>query len=230
MTVAGGQAVTLDLTGATINEAPMNPLQGFLHLLSDPNIAFVLFMIGVLRADLRARQNPNFVTGILGALAIILAFIGFGSLPLNVAGLLLIGLGLVLFVLEAQIVSHGLLTIGGDRLPRAGRVGALHAPRATRLQPTVQVATPVIVGHGRHRGPAHGALITLAAIRTRRMAALGRARSASPSRSVPRASSRRPLEPLGTVYLAGEAWTARTADERRPSPATRPSGSSASTA
>ena len=47
-------------------------------------------------------QNPNFVTGILGALAIILAFIGFGSLPLNVAGLLLLGLGVVLFVLETR--------------------------------------------------------------------------------------------------------------------------------
>ena len=63
----------------------MNPFQAFLHLLSDPNIAFILFTIGFYGL-LFELQSPNFVTGILGALAIILAFIGFGSLPLNVGG------------------------------------------------------------------------------------------------------------------------------------------------
>ena len=53
------------------------------------------------------------MTGILGALAIVLAFIGFGSLPLNIGGLLLIVLAMVLFVLELTVTSHGLLGIGG---------------------------------------------------------------------------------------------------------------------
>ena len=70
----------------------MNPFQALLHLLSDPNIAFILFTLGFYGL-LFELQSPNFVTGILGALALILAFIGFGSLPLNVAGLLLIVLG-----------------------------------------------------------------------------------------------------------------------------------------
>ena len=64
----------------------MNPLQSILHLLSDPNIAFILFTLGFYGL-LFELQNPNFVTGILGGIAIILAFIGFGSLPLNLAGL-----------------------------------------------------------------------------------------------------------------------------------------------
>ena len=70
----------------------MNPLQAFLHLLSDPNIAFILFTLGFYGLFFEL-QNPNFVTGILGAFALILAFIGFGSLPLNIAGLLLVGPG-----------------------------------------------------------------------------------------------------------------------------------------
>ena len=70
---------------AVVDEAGMNPFQGLLHLLSDPNIAFILFTIGFYGL-LFELQNPNFVTGILGALAIILAFIGFGSLPLNIGG------------------------------------------------------------------------------------------------------------------------------------------------
>ena len=90
----------------------INPFQGFLHLLADPNIAFILFTIGFYGL-LFELQNPNFVTGILGALAIVLAFVGFGSLPLNLAGLLLIGIGILLFALEPTVTSHGLLTIGG---------------------------------------------------------------------------------------------------------------------
>jgi membrane-bound serine protease (ClpP class) len=107
-----GVQTTVSVAGATVDDQAMNPLQGLLHLLSDPNIAFVLFTIG-LYGLIFELQNPNFVTGILGALALILAFIGFGSLPLNLAGLLLIAFGIVLFALETQIVSHGLLALGG---------------------------------------------------------------------------------------------------------------------
>ncbi len=111
VTVAG-TTTTLALEGVGVDEQDMNPFQGLLHLLSDPNIAFLLFTIGTLGLIIEL-LHPNFVTGILGALAIILAFIGFGSLPLNLAGLMLIVLGIVLFVLEATVTSHGLLAIGG---------------------------------------------------------------------------------------------------------------------
>ena len=108
----------------------MNPFQSFIRLLSDPTIAFLLFSIG--SAGLLAElYNPNFVTGILGALAIILAFIGLGTLPLNVGGLLLIVFGLVLFGLELTVTSHGLLRIRRRPVHRAGRVRAVHRRRAT---------------------------------------------------------------------------------------------------
>ena len=122
----------------------MNPFQSLLHLLSDPNVAFLLFTIG-LYGLLFELQNPNFVTGILGALALILAFIGFGSLPLNVAGLLLVGLGLVLFALETQVVSHGLLAVGGIVCFALGASALYTEPGADPTLPLVQVATPVIV-------------------------------------------------------------------------------------
>src|SRR5688572_11930958 len=101
-----GTDVLLELEGAAVREAGMNPFQAFLHLLSDPNIAFILFTIGFYGLFFEL-QNPNFVTGILGALALILAFIGFGSLPLNVAGLLLIVLAMILIGLELTVTSHG---------------------------------------------------------------------------------------------------------------------------
>ena len=111
VTVAGQEA-TIDTAGAETYELAMNPFQSFLHLLSDPNIAFILITIGFYGL-LYEVISPNYVTGIVGAIAIVLAFIGFGSLPLNVAGLLLIALGVVMFLLEFHVISHGLLTVAG---------------------------------------------------------------------------------------------------------------------
>ncbi len=88
----GTTSVTLHIKGAATTEIDMGPIQVLLHLLNDPNIAFVLFIIGGLGL-VGELFHPNFFTGTVGALAIIGAFIGFGSLPLNVAGLILIAAG-----------------------------------------------------------------------------------------------------------------------------------------
>jgi membrane-bound serine protease (ClpP class) len=202
------QQVTLDLTGAQTSELGMNPFQAFLHLLSDENIALLLFSAGSLGLTYEL-INPNFVTGIIGAMAIILAFIGFGSLPLNVAGLLLIILAIVLFILEATVTSHGLLAVGGVVCFFLG-ASALYtvpgdpfAPAVTAAQPLVVVMTVTFA--------AFAALIVVAAYRTRRMTAgpgmIGVALGVGTSGVV-----RMPLDPLGSIYAAGEEWSARTAD------------------
>jgi membrane-bound serine protease (ClpP class) len=208
VTVAGGETITLDLAGATINEAPMSPGQAFLHLLSDPNIAFLLFVLGGLGLAIEL-VHPNLLTGIVGALCLILAFVGFGSLPLNVAGLLLLGLGLLLFVLETQITSHGLLTFAGIVCFVLG-ASALYSAPGNLAEPAVQVATPVIVVT---TGMAAllMSIIAIAAVRTRRM----KASAGTVGVPVPIGSEgivQAPLEPLGTVYLADEPWSGRTAD------------------
>lgn len=115
---ADGAGLTFDgapipqLAGLPITDVRMNVGQSLLHLLSDPNIVFILFTVGFygLLAEV---WHPNFFSGIAGAIAILLAFIGSNSLPLNVGGLLLILLGIGLFVLELQVTSFGLLTAGG---------------------------------------------------------------------------------------------------------------------
>ena len=132
----------------------MNPFQGFLHLLSDPNIAFILFTLGFYGL-LFELQSPNFVTGILGGLAIILAFVGFGSLPLNLAGLLLIGIGIILFALETTVTSHGLLAVGGLVCFVLG-ASALYTEPGDPLAPAVSVALPLLVVDQPHDGGVHG--------------------------------------------------------------------------
>ncbi len=209
-----GQPVTLRTAGLATDQVDMNPLQAFLHLLADPNIAFILFTIGFYGL-LFELQNPNFVTGILGAFAIILAFIGFGSLPLNIAGLLLIGLAIVLFVLELTVTSHGLLAIGGLVAFVLG-ASALYTETGTPTAPAVEVALPIIVTMTALTA-AFVAVVVWAAIRTRRMPPvnIGVGPSGATSDLVgTEGEVRRALLPSGTVYAAGEEWTARTADGR----------------
>jgi membrane-bound serine protease (ClpP class) len=203
-----GQQVTLDLANAETTELGMNPFQAFLHLLSDENIALLLFSAGSLGLTYEL-INPNFVTGIIGAMAIILAFIGFGSLPLNVAGLLLIILAVVLFILETTVTSHGLLAVGGVICFFLG-ASALYtvpgdpfAPAVTAAQPLVIVMTVTMA--------AFAALIVVAAYRTRRMTA-GPGMIGLPLGVGTAGVVRMPLEPLGSIYAAGEEWSARAAN------------------
>ncbi|HYM52444.1 MAG TPA: NfeD family protein [Candidatus Dormibacteraeota bacterium] len=115
---ADGRPYTFDgaplppLAGLTIRDVTMNFGQQFLHVLSDPNVAFILFTIGFY-GIISELFHPNFFSGSIGAIAIVLAFIGSNSLPLNIGGLLLILFGIALFVLELNVTSFGLLTIGG---------------------------------------------------------------------------------------------------------------------
>jgi membrane-bound serine protease (ClpP class) len=210
VTVQGGHTITLDLTTATFQEQAQNPFQSFLHLLADPNIAFLLFTAGSF-ALLFELQNPNFVTGILGAIALLLAFIGFGSLPLNLAGLLFLALGLILFALEPTVTSHGLLTIGGIVCFVLG-ASALYSEPGNPLAPDVSVAVPLIVVMTVTTA-AFMTLIAVTAVRSRRMTATpGTIGTGVPVGTL--GEVRRPLGPFGSVYVGGEEWSARAVDDR----------------
>ncbi len=208
--IIDGTERTLDLVGATADELAMNPFQAFLHLLSDPNIAFLLFTVGFYGLFFEL-QNPNFVTGILGGLAIILAFIGFGSLPLNVAGLLLIALAIVLFVLEPTVTSHGLLTVAGLISFILGASALFTAP-GDPTGPFVEVAGPLIATMAVTTAAFMG-LIAWSAVRSRRMSTTpGLVGGTAGGLAIGTAGIvRSPLNPSGSIYANGEDWSARTA-------------------
>ena len=205
-----GQSVVLALDNAVLQDLPMNPLQSLLHLLSDPNVAFILFTIGSYGL-LFELQNPNFVTGTLGGIAIVLAFIGFGSLPLNIAGLLLIGIGIVLFIVDLHVTNHGLPTLAGLVAFSLG-AAALYTQPGDPTAPVVSVALPVIVTMVTLTALFMG-LIVWAAMKTRNMqTAHGLIGAGLPPNTM--GEVRRPLTPIGSVYAGGEEWTARASDER----------------
>jgi membrane-bound serine protease (ClpP class) len=203
----GGAEVTLELGGATVTEQTMNPLLALIRLISDPNIAFLLFSLGS-TGLLIELYSPNFVTGILGALAMILGLMGLGTLPLNVGGFLLLIFGLVLFGLELTVTSHGLLGFGGLVCFALG-ASALFTGPTDPFAPVTQIWPPVImVATG--TGALLLGLMVFGAIRSRR---IGRGLPIGAHVALGTTGKvRAPLSPLGSVIAGGEEWTARTAD------------------
>src|SRR5947209_2480966 len=103
--VMAGGPVVLKTRGAAVREFPMGWRLEALKVLSDPNIAMLLMTIGTI-GILAELYNPGAILpGIIGAISLIMAFYSLQSLPINYAGVLLIMLGVVLFILEIKVTS-----------------------------------------------------------------------------------------------------------------------------
>ena len=84
-----------------------------LKTISDPNIAYILMMIGLAGLYFEFANPCAIFPGVIGAISLILAFFSFQTLPVNYAGLLLIILAIIFFVAEVKVTSYGILSIGG---------------------------------------------------------------------------------------------------------------------
>jgi membrane-bound serine protease (ClpP class) len=194
------------LAGLPIEDATMNFGQSFLHLLTDPNIAFILFTIGFY-GILAELFHPNFISGTLGAIAIVLAWIGSSSLPLNVGGLLLILIGIGLFVLELHVTSYGLLTIGGVVSFVLGAFALYTRPDTTE---SVQVnVSPILIAAALAVTLVYFYVLVRALLQMRRVPA-----GALPVTRLVGAigTAQTFIAPRGIAYAGGEAWSARAQD------------------
>jgi len=109
----GGEQVALATEGAVIRRLEPTPVQHFLALLAEPNIAYLLLSIGSIGIMVEI-YNPGAVfPGVIGAICLILGFFALSVLPVNVAGLALLFLALIFFIAEVKVTSYGLLTVAG---------------------------------------------------------------------------------------------------------------------
>lgn len=104
---------TLRTIGAEVRETPMSWRLKLLSFIADPNIAYILLLLGIYGLFFELYNPGAILPGVVGALSLILAFFSLQLLPLNWAGLLLIVLGILLFILDLKITSYGLLSVGG---------------------------------------------------------------------------------------------------------------------
>src|SRR5256712_10274619 len=137
-------------------EAVAKPIEiGFrdrvLAALTDPNVAYVLMMLGTLGLIFELSTPGAVLPGVIGGISLILAFFAFQSLPINFAGLLLILFAIVLFIAEVKVTSHGVLAVGGIVSMALGSLMLYDAPEVgfrvswRGLRPTRPLPPPLFL-------------------------------------------------------------------------------------
>jgi len=134
-------------TNARIVERPIGWHFKILNTISDPNIAYLFLILGFYGLFFELSNPGSIFPGVLGAIFLILAFFSFQILPINYAGLALIAIGIILFILEVKITSYGLLTIGGIISMIIGSMMLINTQEAPKqlFSVSLQVIIPIVV-------------------------------------------------------------------------------------
>ena len=115
----------LKTKGAVIHEKKMGSRQKILATISDPNIAYILFLVGLAGLYFEFANPGVILPGVIGGISLLLAFFSMQTLPVNYAGILLILFGIILFIAELKVISHGILTVGKTLLEAFDRLEVL---------------------------------------------------------------------------------------------------------
>ncbi|MBF0540835.1 MAG: nodulation protein NfeD [Nitrospirae bacterium] len=105
--------ITLNTKDAKIVNVEMGLRYKILGIITNPSVAYILMLLGFYGLYFEFTSPGAIFPGVMGSISIILAFYAFQTLPVNIAGVFLIIIGIILFILEVTIISHGILTIGG---------------------------------------------------------------------------------------------------------------------
>jgi len=109
----GGQTYTLQTAHAGIVRFDMSSFDQLLQAIADPNLVYLLFLLAIIGIGFWVTHPGMFLPGVIGVIAGILAALSLFDLPINIAGVLLILIAVVLFVIDLKAVTHGVLTTGG---------------------------------------------------------------------------------------------------------------------
>jgi len=197
----GDTSTPLRVAGATVERMRPSLRQRALGHLAEPNIAYLLLMLGFYGL-LFELQNPGAILpGVAGAIFLLLAFLALSALPVNVAGLALLLLGIGFLLAEIKVQSHGVLGVGGALALAIGGLILFD-------DGAVQVARPLVLGVTALTLAFFG-LVLGAALRARRSHRHTGAESLLGRRGVALES----LAPRGRVRLDAEVWNAEAAAE-----------------
>jgi len=195
--------IKLAIKGLKVNTVEMGFRQRLLAALSNPNIAYILMMIGLVGLYFELAHPGAIFPGVIGGICLILAFFAFRTLPVNYAGILLILLGVFLFIAEIKIPSYGLLTVGGIISLALGSIMLFDAP-VPYLRASLSVIIPTVVVT---------AAFFIFALTMAIRAQLAKPATGSEGISGETGVARTRLDPEGKVFVHGELWNAYS-DER----------------
>lgn len=198
---ADGSTVTLRTAGLSVRAYQATLRERVVQALADPNLAFLILVAGGLLLYVEFTQPGMVLPGVSGAILLLLGLLALSVLPINFAAVGLLVLAVVLFVLEAKIVSHGVLAAGGVVAMVLGAVLLVEGPPELRIRWATALAVSIPFG-----------IITVFLL-----SLVIRARLRPPEtglEALPGATgvAQTALNPTGTVFVQGEYWTA-TANE-----------------
>lgn len=192
---------TLALASVGFERIGMTQRERFLSRILDPNIAFLLLVFGILGVYIEFSHPGLILPGVVGGIFVILALFALHLLPVNYVGVLLILLALVLFVLEAKFMSHGILAAGGVVAMALGSYMLVEAP-IPEMQMKLQVILPVTLAF---------AAITIFLLRLVIKAMRRRPTTGAEEMLGATGTALTDIAPEGQVSVHGEYWRARTA-------------------
>jgi len=199
VTVAGSKRVTLRTAGAEQVALPPNWREGLLHTLSDPNIAYILMLLGVYGLIFELSNPGAIFPGVVGGICLILGLYSLAVLPISHAGLALLLLGITLLIVDIFAASHGVLTVGGIVAFAAGSL-MLTGARG----PGLAIAWPLILG-----ATAVTALFFMTVVGLGVRAQYRKVTTGAQGMIGEVGVARTALAPEGTVLVEGELWKAR---------------------
>jgi len=197
--LGNGQEVALDLAAASVEPVQMTTLQSLFNFLSDPNVAVLLFMAGLIGLYVEVNNPGLLFPGIAGAVCLVLAAIAFQILPFSWVGLLLMLVGISLFVAEVFVPSFGLLFAVGLGCLLLGGTMVFDQPDLSDL--TVSFWSVLV--------PAVAAMALFGGIV---VFAVGRSMRRRPAAGVEEligsvGTAATPLDPEGKIFIRGEYWS-----------------------
>jgi len=193
-----GQTDSLNLAGAQIVPYQMTVKEQILDVLMDPNIAFLLLVVGALALYIEFNHPGAIIPGTVGVVFIILAVFALNLLPTRFAALGLILGAFALFAAEAKFASHGVLTIGGIILLTLGGLLLVDAP-IPQMRVHFVTALAVSVPFGLIT-----AFLMTIAVRARRNKVVTGVQGLVGETGVAQTA----LSPQGKVFIHGELWDA----------------------
>jgi membrane-bound serine protease (ClpP class) len=193
VTIRGG-VLTLDTDNLRLRYYKPGFRDKVLRTISDPNIAYILMMIGLAGLYFELAHPGVVFPGVIGAISLILAFYSFQTLPVNYAGLLLMALGVIFFIAEIKVASFGILSLGGLI---SFTLGSLMLFEDVMVSLKLMMPTILLVGGF------FVAVSTLAfrAYRTKPMGGMDGLIGEV-------GTVRKPIDPEGLIFVHGELWRA----------------------
>jgi membrane-bound serine protease (ClpP class) len=164
----------------------------------DPNIAYILFILGFYGLLFELSNPGSILPGVVGGICLLLAFLAFQALPINLTGLFLIIFAMILFAADVKVQSHGILAAGGVIALILGSMILLgEGSGVARVSLSVVLTTAIAT-----------VIFFLFVVRAGYVALRRRTVTGAPGLLGEKGTALTALEPAGQVFVHGEYWSA----------------------